>query len=573
MRLKRFTVAVLVALGLCVAIPVVPQAQSTVTAQILSFWRLLKVGGSFSGEQLSYSTLSILPNGYANFGTTLGTAGYGIRDNAGTIEFKNSGGSWAAASGGATPTATFLVQTATGAPVNAQILSALGSGLVFNTTTTGVQSIYAGTSCTAQFPRSLSAAGAATCASVNLAADTTGVLVAAGFPALTGDVTTTAGSLATTLASVTSAVSRGSATSIPTFTVDVKGRLTATGAATPQLTLTSTYFSSLSAASLTGVPTSALSGALPAANFPAMTGDVTNTAGSLATVVGKIGGQTVSLGGAFTTSGANSLTITTTGATALTFPTSGTLVSSTVTSLPSLAVVGTLTTGVWNGTPVTPVYGGTGLATITLHALMVGEGTSTVFPLAGCTNGVAWWALSSTDPTCATSPLLTSPGFTASTILGGTGLAGGATTNTSITKVVTGIADGVATPVVTVTVPNAGEAAVVHVRVLGSLGAGGAIGAYECSATFDGNVSVARTTGVATVPTAATAAITANSCVAGATTLTLAYSLSGNTGATGATQTFAIQVTLTKGGGSSANHQAVVFAEVLNAVASGVTVS
>ncbi len=31
---------------------------------------------------------------YLNFGSTAGTSGYGIRDNAGTIEFKNSGGSW-----------------------------------------------------------------------------------------------------------------------------------------------------------------------------------------------------------------------------------------------------------------------------------------------------------------------------------------------------------------------------------------------------------------------------------------------------------------------------------------------
>lgn len=44
--------------------------------------------------------------------------------------------------------------------------------------TSGVLSAYAGTSCTNQFPRSLSAAGAATCASVNLAADITGTLAA-----------------------------------------------------------------------------------------------------------------------------------------------------------------------------------------------------------------------------------------------------------------------------------------------------------------------------------------------------------------------------------------------------------
>ncbi len=33
-------------------------------------------------------------NSYLNFGSTSGTSGYGFRDNAGTMEFKNSGGSW-----------------------------------------------------------------------------------------------------------------------------------------------------------------------------------------------------------------------------------------------------------------------------------------------------------------------------------------------------------------------------------------------------------------------------------------------------------------------------------------------
>ena len=34
-------------------------------------------------------------NAYLNFGATSGSSGYGIRDNAGTLEFKNDGGSWA----------------------------------------------------------------------------------------------------------------------------------------------------------------------------------------------------------------------------------------------------------------------------------------------------------------------------------------------------------------------------------------------------------------------------------------------------------------------------------------------
>jgi len=34
------------------------------------------------------------PSKYLNFGSTAGTNGYGFRDNAGTMEYKNSGGSW-----------------------------------------------------------------------------------------------------------------------------------------------------------------------------------------------------------------------------------------------------------------------------------------------------------------------------------------------------------------------------------------------------------------------------------------------------------------------------------------------
>lgn len=43
--------------------------------------------------------LNVLINGlskYINFNSTVGSGGYGFRDNAGTMEFKDSGGSWAA---------------------------------------------------------------------------------------------------------------------------------------------------------------------------------------------------------------------------------------------------------------------------------------------------------------------------------------------------------------------------------------------------------------------------------------------------------------------------------------------
>lgn len=55
---------------------------------------------------LSVNALAVFGNAilsgtslYFNFGTTPGSSGYGIRDNAGTMELKNSGGSWTSISG------------------------------------------------------------------------------------------------------------------------------------------------------------------------------------------------------------------------------------------------------------------------------------------------------------------------------------------------------------------------------------------------------------------------------------------------------------------------------------------
>lgn len=108
----------------------------------------------------------------------------------------------------------------------------------------GAPSAYAGTACTNQFMRSLSAAGAATCNSVSLVTDVTGTLQAAQHPALTGDVTSAAGSLATTIAP---------------------------GAVTNS--------------KVTDVAATKLTGTLQAGQFPALTGNVTTTAGSLATTI------------------------------------------------------------------------------------------------------------------------------------------------------------------------------------------------------------------------------------------------------------------------------------------------
>lgn len=86
------------------------------------------------------------------------------------------------------------------------------------------------------------------------------------------------------------------------------------------------------------------------------------------------GSNTITLGGSLTLSGAFTTSITVTGNTSVTLPTSGTLVNTSVTSLSSLATVGTITSGTWNGSTIGVAYGGTGATTLT--GILKGNGTS-----------------------------------------------------------------------------------------------------------------------------------------------------------------------------------------------------
>lgn len=106
--------------------------------------------------------------------TRLNCVGSGVSctNASGTATITISGGG----AGGAPTDAKYLVQQAHAELDNEQALGALGSGLMLNTTSTGVVSIYAGTSCSNQFIRSMAASGLATCAAVSLLLDVTGVL-------------------------------------------------------------------------------------------------------------------------------------------------------------------------------------------------------------------------------------------------------------------------------------------------------------------------------------------------------------------------------------------------------------
>lgn len=156
-----------------------------------------------------FSTVGINANGYVNFGTLRGATGYGIRDNAGVIEAKNSAGAWASiiSGGGAPTTATFITQTPNASLSAEQPLSALASALLLNTTTTGVLTAYTGSTCTNEVVTALNALGVATCDPVTLTTMVTGTLPVAnggsGAATLTGLLQGNGTSAVTAIASST----------------------------------------------------------------------------------------------------------------------------------------------------------------------------------------------------------------------------------------------------------------------------------------------------------------------------------------------------------------------------------
>lgn len=150
---------------------------------------------------------------------------------------------------------------------------------------------------------------------------------------------------------------------------------------------------------------------------------------------------------------------------------------------------------------------------------------------------------------------------------------GTATSRAEISKAVTAFADAVAKSVFTVTVPNAAHHAVIELEIQGALGAGGAVGAGEAMATNTYKIAIVRTAGVATVATATAASDGVAVAVAGANTVTATAAVSAMTGAVGATQTFEINVTITKNAGASDNHTCLAYAKLMNANATGITIA
>lgn len=124
-------------------------------------------------------------------------------------------------------------------------------------------------------------------------------------------------------------------------------------------------------------------------------------------------GKTITVSGN-TVIGSNTDTVTfvTSGATSVTLPTSGTLVNSGVTSLSSLATVGTITSGTWNGSVIDGQRGGTGVANTGKTITVSGNTT-----IGSSTHTVAFATSDNTSVTLPTSGTLVNSAVTALTDL------------------------------------------------------------------------------------------------------------------------------------------------------------
>lgn len=156
--------------------------------------------------------------------------------------------------------------------------------------------------------------------------------------------------------------------------------------------VTASSNSSLTTLSSLSLPTSQLSGTLQAAQFPALTGDITTISGAFATTLATVNSNVGSFGSStsiptFTVNAKGLITAASGNAVIAPAGTlSGTTLNSSVVSS-SLTSLGTIATGVWNGTTIAVASGGTGQTSYTDGQLLIGNTSGNTLTKATLTAG------------------------------------------------------------------------------------------------------------------------------------------------------------------------------------------
>lgn len=127
--------------------------------------------------------------------------------------------------------------------------------------------------------------------------------------------------------------------------------------------------------------TSTVTGILPAAQMPALTGDITTSAGAVATTIGASKVTNAMLAGSIAYS-----KLSLTGA-ILNADLAGSIAATKLVGT-DIATVGTVTTGTWSATAIGVTKGGTGLTSTTINQLLYSSSTSTIAGLATANNAV-----------------------------------------------------------------------------------------------------------------------------------------------------------------------------------------
>ena len=208
-------------------------------------------------------------------------------------------------------------------------------------------------------------------------------------------------------------------------------------------------------------------------------------------------GSTLTIADGKTLTASNTLTLTGTDASSVAFGTGGTVAYTSVTSLSSLANVGTITTGVWNGTTIAGQYGGTGVTntdkTITLGGNLTTSGAFTT-TLTATANTSITLPTSGTLATLNGSETLTNKTLTTPVINGVITGNGQASANTVSTIVMRDSSGNFAAGTITASLTGTASTASAVTAGNGSVGAVVTIGETNLTSPTSSKIRITTTT-------------------------------------------------------------------------------